>query len=110
MKAIALAPPAIKAGDNEVVVAGGMENMSDVPHRSAQSPLGTPQEYAVRQNRRPLMVFDARLYEIFYGYHMGITAENIAARYAISREEQDKLSLEEPYPRPQRDQKRPLER
>jgi acetyl-CoA C-acetyltransferase len=40
-----------------------------------------------------LMVFDA-LYEIFYGYHMGITAENIAARYAISREEQDKLSLE----------------
>jgi len=40
-----------------------------------------------------LMVFDA-LYEIFYGYHMGITAENIAARYGITREEQDKLSLE----------------
>jgi len=40
-----------------------------------------------------LMVFDG-LYEIFNGYHMGITAENIAARYGISREEQDRLSLE----------------
>jgi acetyl-CoA C-acetyltransferase len=39
------------------------------------------------------MVFDA-LYEILYGYHMGITVENIAARYHISRDEQDKLSVE----------------
>lgn len=39
-----------------------------------------------------LMVFDG-LYEIFYGYHMGITAENIAAKYDISRQEQDELSV-----------------
>jgi acetyl-CoA C-acetyltransferase len=92
MKAIALAAASIKAGDNEVVIAGGMENMSDVP-------IGLPKARWGHRMDMPfgktvdLMVFDA-LYEIFYGYHMGITAENIAARYGISREEQDKLSLE----------------
>ncbi|MBP1711508.1 MAG: acetyl-CoA acetyltransferase [Deltaproteobacteria bacterium] len=92
MKAIALAAAGIKAGDNEVVIAGGMENMSDVP-------IGLPKARWGHRMDMPfgktvdLMVFDA-LYEIFYGYHMGITAENIAARYGISREEQDKLSLE----------------
>jgi acetyl-CoA C-acetyltransferase len=92
MKAIALAAATIKAGDNEVVIAGGMENMSDVP-------IGLPKARWGHRMDMPfgktvdLMVFDA-LYEIFYGYHMGITAENIAARYKISREEQDKLSVE----------------
>ena len=92
MKAIALAAASIKAGDNEVVIAGGMENMSDVP-------IGLPKARWGHRMDMPfgktvdLMVFDA-LFEIFYGYHMGITAENIAARYNISREEQDKLSLE----------------
>ena len=92
MKAIALAAASIKAGDNEVVIAGGMENMSDVP-------IGLPKARWGHRMDMPfgktvdLMVFDA-LYEIFYGYHMGITAENIAARYNISREEQDKLSVE----------------
>ena len=92
MKAIALAAATIKAGDNEVVIAGGMENMSDVP-------VGLPKARWGHRMDMPfgktvdLMVFDA-LYEIFYGYHMGITAENIAARYNISRKEQDQLSLE----------------
>lgn len=92
MKAIALAAATIKAGDNEVVIAGGMENMSDVP-------VGLPKARWGHRMDMPfgktvdLMVFDA-LYEIFYGYHMGITAENIAARYNISRKEQDELSLE----------------
>ncbi len=92
MKAIALAAASIKAGDNDVVIAGGMENMSDVP-------IGLPKARWGHRMDMPfgktvdLMVFDA-LYEIFYGYHMGITAENIAARYGITREEQDKLSLE----------------
>jgi acetyl-CoA C-acetyltransferase len=92
MKAIALAAATIKAGDNEVVIAGGMENMSDVP-------IGLPKARWGHRMDMPfgktvdLMVFDA-LYEIFYGYHMGITAENIAARYNISRKEQDELSLE----------------
>ncbi|HQK99228.1 MAG TPA: acetyl-CoA C-acetyltransferase [Smithellaceae bacterium] len=92
MKAIALAAQSIKSGDNDVVIAGGMENMSDVP-------IGLPKARWGHRMDMPfgktldLMVFDG-LYEIFNGYHMGITAENIAARYGISREEQDRLSLE----------------
>ena len=92
MKAIALAAASIKAGDNEVVIAGGMENMSDVPIGLPKARWGYRMDMPFGKTV-DLMVFDA-LYEIFYGYHMGITAENIAARYSISREEQDKLSLE----------------
>jgi acetyl-CoA C-acetyltransferase len=92
MKAIALAAASIKAGDNEVVIAGGMENMSDVPIGLPKARWGYRMDMPFGKTV-DLMVFDA-LYEIFYGYHMGITAENIAARYGISREEQDKLSLE----------------
>jgi acetyl-CoA C-acetyltransferase len=92
MKAIALAAASIKAGDNEVVIAGGMENMSDVPIGLPKARWGHRMDMPFG-NTVDLMVFDA-LFEIFYGYHMGITAENIAAHYNISREEQDKLSLE----------------
>lgn len=92
MKAIALAAGSIKAGDNDVVIAGGMENMSDVPIALPKARWGHRMDMPYGKTV-DLMVFDA-LYEIFYGYHMGITAENIAARYNISREEQDKLSLE----------------
>ncbi len=92
MKAIALAAASIKAGDNEVVIAGGMENMSDVPIGLTKARWGHRMDMPFGKTV-DLMVFDA-LYEIFNGYHMGITAENIAARYGITREEQDKLSVE----------------
>jgi acetyl-CoA C-acetyltransferase len=92
MKAIALAASSIKAGDNDVVIAGGMENMSDVPIALPKARFGHRMDMPYGKTV-DLMVFDG-LYEIFYGYHMGITAENIAARYSISREEQDKMSLE----------------
>jgi acetyl-CoA C-acetyltransferase len=92
MKAIALAAASIKAGDNDVVIAGGMENMSDVPIGLPKARWGYRMDMPYGKTV-DLMVFDA-LYEIFYGYHMGITAENIAARYGISRQEQDKMSLE----------------
>jgi len=92
MKAIALAAATIKAGDNEVVIAGGMENMSDVPIALPKARWGHRMDMPFGKTL-DLMVFDG-LYEIFYGYHMGITAENIAARYSITREEQDKMSLE----------------
>ena len=89
MKAVALAHQAIAGGDAEAVIAGGMENMS-------MSPYGLP---AARWGARmfntdmvDLMVHDG-LWEIFYGYHMGVTAENIADRYGISRKEQDELGL-----------------
>jgi acetyl-CoA C-acetyltransferase len=87
MKAVALAAQSIKAGDAEIVLAGGMENMSLIPYAL---PAG---RWGARMNNVDLvdlMVFDG-LFEIFYGYHMGLTAENIAENYGISREEQDQL-------------------
>lgn len=92
MKAIALAAAAIKAGDAEVMIAGGMENMSDVPYAMPKARWGYRMDMPYGQIM-DLMVFDG-LYEIFYGYHMGVTAENIAERYGITRKDQDKLGYE----------------
>ncbi len=87
MKAVALAAQAIRFGEAEIMLAGGMENMSLTPY-------GLPAaRWGARMNNTEmvdLMVFDG-LFEIFYRYHMGITAENIAELYGISREEQDEL-------------------
>jgi acetyl-CoA C-acetyltransferase len=87
MKAVALAAQAIGSGEADIVLAGGMENMSLAPY-------GLPAaRWGARMNNADmvdLMIFDG-LFEIFYGYHMGITAENIAELYGISREEQDEL-------------------
>jgi acetyl-CoA C-acetyltransferase len=90
MKAIALAAQAIAAGDAEAIIAGGMENMSRIPYA-----LPNLREGARMFNTEAvdLMVHDG-LWELFYGYHMGVTAENIAERYMISREDQDRLSFD----------------
>ncbi len=90
MKAVALAYQSIQAGEAEVVIAGGMENMSQIPYAF---PAGRWGARMFNSDMVDLMVHDG-LWEIFYGYHMGVTAENIAEKYGISREEQDKLSLE----------------
>ena len=87
MKAIALASQSIAAGDAEVVLAGGMENMSLIPYALPAARWGARMNNAALVD---LMVMDG-LFEIFYGYHMGLTAENIAEKYGISREEQDEL-------------------
>ncbi len=89
MKAVALAAQSIKAGDAEVVIAGGMENMSLAPYYMPKA------RWGARMFNTELvdgMVYDG-LWEIFYNYHMGITSENIAAKYGISRKEQDEFSL-----------------
>lgn len=91
MKAITLASCAIRAGDADIIVAGGMENMSTVPFALPSARWGYRMNMPYGQIT-DLMVFDG-LYEIFNGYHMGLTAEAIAERYGISREEQDKLGL-----------------
>jgi acetyl-CoA C-acetyltransferase len=91
MKAIALAAQSIKAGDAETVVAGGMENMSDAPFALPEARWGYRMSMPFGKIT-DLVVFDG-LYEIFNGYHMGFTAENIAARYGITRREQDELAL-----------------
>jgi acetyl-CoA C-acetyltransferase len=92
LKAIALGAQAIMLGEAEVVIAGGMENMSAVPYGLPQARWGYRMNVDVKGDFYDLMVLDG-LWEIFYGYHMGYTAENIAELYGISREEQDKLGL-----------------
>jgi len=89
MKAVALAAQAIKAGDAEVIVAGGMENMSAVPYYVPTARWGARMFNAEMVDG---MVYDG-LWEIFYNYHMGLTSENIAEKFGITREEQDKLAL-----------------
>jgi acetyl-CoA C-acetyltransferase len=89
MKAVALAAQAIKAGDAEVIIAGGMENMSCVPYYLPCA------RWGARMFNVELvdgMVHDG-LWETFYNYHMGMTSENIAEKYGISREEQDRFAL-----------------
>src|SRR4030043_712155 len=89
LKAIALGAQSILTGEAEVVVAGGMENMSQVPYAFPQGRWGARM---FNQEMVDLMVFDG-LFEIFYGYHMGMTAENIAEKYGISRKDQDEIGL-----------------
>ena len=90
MKAVALAAQAIKAGEAEVIVAGGIENMSAVPYYVPKMRWGARMFNAEMVDG---MVYDG-LWEIFYNYHMGVTSENIAEKYGITREEQDEFALE----------------
>ncbi len=90
LKSVALAFQSIQSGEADVIIAGGMENMSQIPYAMPSA------RWGARMNNTQmldLLVYDG-LWEIFYGYHMGITAENIAAKYGISRVEQDELSFE----------------
>jgi acetyl-CoA C-acetyltransferase len=91
LKAIALGAQAIASGQAEVVLAGGQENMSMVPMALLKARWGHRMELTGIGEVHDLMVYDG-LYEIFYGYHMGVTAENIARRYNISRADQDRLA------------------
>ncbi|MCL5123932.1 MAG: acetyl-CoA C-acetyltransferase [Deltaproteobacteria bacterium] len=89
LRAVSLAAQTIKAGDAEIVLAGGAENMSAAPYA-----LGAAR-WGARMNNSPLvdlMIHDG-LWEIFNNYHMGMTAENVADQYGISRERQDELGL-----------------
>jgi acetyl-CoA C-acetyltransferase len=89
MKAVTMAAQAIKAGDADVIVAGGMENMSSVPH------------YYNARNATKLgdvkmqdgMVLDG-LTDVYNKVHMGVCAEKCATDYSISREEQDNFAIE----------------
>ncbi len=92
LKAIALGASAIMTGSVDVILAGGQENMSQVPMALPKARWGHRMELTGVGDIYDLMVFDG-LYEIFYGYHMGMTAENIAAMYGISRQEQDELGV-----------------
>ncbi|MGD9211596.1 MAG: acetyl-CoA C-acetyltransferase, partial [Desulfobacteraceae bacterium] len=92
LKAIALGAASIMTGQAEIILAGGQENMSQAPMALPKARWGHRMELTGVGDIYDLMVFDG-LYEIFYGYHMGMTAENIAQLYDISRKEQDALGV-----------------
>ncbi|MBF0516970.1 MAG: acetyl-CoA C-acetyltransferase [Nitrospirae bacterium] len=92
LKSIALGAASIASGQADVIIAGGMESMSNIPFAMLQARWGYRMALTGIGEVHDLMVYDG-LYEIFYGYHMGITAENIVDLYGISRQEQDELSL-----------------
>jgi acetyl-CoA C-acetyltransferase len=92
LKAIALGAQAIMAGQADVIIAGGQESMSNAPMALLKARWGHRMELTGQGAVHDLMVFDG-LYEIFYGYHMGLTAENIVEKYGITRSEQDQLAL-----------------
>jgi hypothetical protein len=73
-----------------VIIAGGMENMSNVPYALPRARWGYRMDLSGMGEIYDLMVLDG-LFENFYGYHLGITAENIAEKYKISRQEQDEF-------------------
>ncbi len=89
LKTLALGAQAIATGNAEAIIAGGMENMSQIPYAFPGARWGARMGNA---DMVDLMVNDG-LWEGFYGYHMGMTAENIAELYDISREDQDELSF-----------------
>lgn len=89
LKAVALAAQAIQTGNAEMVVAGGMESMSNAP-------------YLLPQGRNGFRMGDAKvvdsmirdgLWDVFNDYHMGVTGENVAEKHAITREQQDAYAL-----------------
>ncbi|MDH5695905.1 MAG: acetyl-CoA C-acetyltransferase [Dehalococcoidia bacterium] len=93
MKAVALAAQAIKAGDADCIIAGGMEAMSHAPYVLPKARWGYRMDVSSKAELMDMMVYDG-LYEIFYDYHMGVTAENLAKAYGISRREQDEVGAE----------------
>jgi acetyl-CoA C-acetyltransferase len=90
LRAVSLAAQAIKAGDAGVVVAGGMESMSNAPYALSKAREG----YRLGHGQlTDLMIHDG-LWDHFNDYHMGMTAELVADKYGITREEQDAYALE----------------
>lgn len=89
LKAVMLAAQAVATGDSEIVIAGGQENMSAAPHVLNGSRDGQRMgDWKMIDS----MIVDG-LWDVYNQYHMGITAENVAKKYEISREAQDALAL-----------------
>lgn len=89
LEAVVLAEREIQAGDADCVIAGGMESMSNAPFALRNHRWGKKMG---EESLADLMIFDG-LWDIFNNYHMGITAENIAERYFVTRNEQDEFAI-----------------
>jgi len=89
LKSVMMAAQAIKAGDADIIVAGGTESMSQAPY------LLTGARWGYRMNDGPVvdgMIHDG-LMDIFNRYHMGITAENVAEKFGVTRQDHDELAF-----------------
>jgi len=89
LKSVALAAQAVQTGNSSIVVAGGMESMTNAPYLLPQARQGYRLGNAQIVDS---MVHDG-LWDIYNNYHMGITGENVAEKYGITREEQDQFAL-----------------
>lgn len=89
LKSVFLAAQAVMLGDAELVIAGGIENMSQAPYAVKEARWG---QRMGDSKLVDLMILDG-LWDAFNGYHMGNTAENVSAKFGVSREEQDQFAL-----------------
>jgi acetyl-CoA C-acetyltransferase len=89
LKAVALAAQAIQTGNSEIVVAGGMESMTNAPYLLPQARKG----YRLGNAQIIDSMVQDGLWEVYNNYHMGNTGENVAEKYGITREEQDQFAL-----------------
>lgn len=89
LKAVMLAVQAIRCGDAEIVIAGGQENMSASPHILS----GSRDGFRMGDAKLIDSMVNDGLWDIYNNYHMGVTAENLAKKYGITREEQDAFAL-----------------
>jgi acetyl-CoA C-acetyltransferase len=89
LKAVALAAQAIQTENSSIVVAGGMESMTNAPYLLPQARKG----YRLGNAQIVDSMVNDGLWDIFNNYHMGVTGENVAEKYGITREEQDEFAL-----------------
>lgn len=89
LKAVHLAAQAIRAGDADLILAGGQENMSLAPYLLPKARTGLRLGHGQVEDS---LIRDG-LWDVFNDYHMGITAENLAERYSLTREEQDAFAV-----------------
>ena len=90
LKAVMLAAQAVKCGDADLIVAGGMESMSNAPYLLS----GAREGYRLGGGKLIDSVVHDGLWDVYNDYHMGQTAELVAEKYAVSREAQDAYALE----------------
>jgi acetyl-CoA C-acetyltransferase len=89
MRALSLSAQIIRSGDDQCILAGGAESMSNAPYTVSKARWGARMNDIVMSD---MMVHDG-VWDVFNNYHMGITAENVAEQYGITREMQDELAL-----------------
>jgi acetyl-CoA C-acetyltransferase len=89
LKSVALAAQAVQTGNSSIVVAGGMESMTNAPYLLPQARKG----YRLGNAQIVDSMVNDGLWDIYNNYHMGITGENVAEKYGITREEQDEFAL-----------------